>query len=153
MKKSVILIITTLSLVAIILIGLIFQRAEVYNVTVYVENIICSNIRIGDEFFNTFYNPLQDRYLVENPSQPNKEIPLAFIDNLTIDVIYEIRPFDATIQTVSFSIDSSNTIATIGETTGRIVFTSPGIATFTVLANDNSNQSAKLKLRVILPDD
>ena len=36
MKKSVILIIGALSLVAIIVIGLLFQRAEVYNVTIYV---------------------------------------------------------------------------------------------------------------------
>jgi hypothetical protein len=56
MKKSVILIITTMSLIAIILIGLIFQRAEVYNVTIYVQQIVVTDIRVGDELYSTYYD-------------------------------------------------------------------------------------------------
>jgi hypothetical protein len=147
MKKSVIMIISTLALVAIIVIGLLFQRAEVYNVTIYVEQVVCTKIRIGDEYYDTFYNELSGRYLVENPEEPDKEAPLIFMYMLTIDVIFELQPIDATTQSVTFSVDANNSIATIEEDTGRIVFYKPGIVTFTITANDNSNVSAKLKIR------
>lgn len=147
MKKSVILIISTLSLVAIILIGLLFQHAEVYNETIYVQKVVCTSIRIGDDYYDTFWNERSQRYLVENPEEPEKEAPLLFIDQLTIDVIYEIQPMDASTQTVTFSTNSDVSIASIEEATGRIVFYKPGIATFTITANDNNNESAKLKIR------
>lgn len=141
------MIISTLALVAIIVIGLLFQRAEVYNVTIYVEEVACTKIRIGDEYYNTFFNKRSNRYLVENPEKPEEEAPLLFMYMLTIDVIYELRPIDATTQSVTFSVDANNSIATIEEDTGRIVFYKPGIVTFTITANDNSNVSAKLKIR------
>ena len=64
MKKSIILIISTLSLIAIILIGLIFQRAEVYNVTIYVNEIVCTSIRIGDDYYETYYDETQNLYRI-----------------------------------------------------------------------------------------
>ena len=151
MKKSVILIITTLSLVAIILIGLIFQRAEVYNVTVYVKDIICTSVRIGDEYYKT-YLASDNYYKIENSEKPGSFLTLPYFPELTIDIIYEVRPFDASNQSVSFYTDPNSLIAKIDAETGRIVFLDEGTETFTVRANDNSNISARIKLRAKIPE-
>ena len=70
MKKSVILIIGALSLVAIIVIGLLFQRAEVYNVTIYVSEIICSGVRVGDDYYDTYFDESVNVYRIDNPDNP-----------------------------------------------------------------------------------
>lgn len=151
MKKSVILIITTLSLVAIILIGLIFQRAEVYNVTVYVESIICSSIRIGDEYFPTYFDETQHLYRIENPDVPGSALTLPYIEELTLDIIYDVQPYESTNPSVTFFGDPSSLIAQVDGETGRVIFLDEGTETFTIRANDNSNVSARIRLRAKVP--
>ena len=57
MKKSVAVIILAISTLSIILVGLLFQKAEIYNPTVYVEEVIVTGVRIGDEpALKTFLN-------------------------------------------------------------------------------------------------
>jgi len=154
MKKSVILIISTLSLIAIILIGLVFQRAEVYNVTVYVQEIVCSTIRIGDEYFAMKKNS-QNIYVVDDPNrpdEPNAFLTLPYIEELTLDIIYEVLPYNATNQSVTFFGDPSSLVAQVDGETGRVVFLDEGTETFTIRANDNSNISARVRLRAKVQD-
>ncbi len=152
MKKSVILVIGTLSLVAIIVIGLLFQRAEVYNVTVYVFEIICTGIRVGDNYYETYQDEGDKIYRIENPEKPGSMLALFYVPNLTVDIIYEVTPFDASNQSVSFSTDPNSYIARVESATGRVVFLDEGTETFTIRANDNSNKSAKVRLRAKIPD-
>ncbi|HOF53606.1 MAG TPA: hypothetical protein PL058_02675 [Bacilli bacterium] len=152
MKKSVILIIGALSLVAIIVIGLLFQRAEVYNVTIYVSEIICSGVRVGDDYYDTYFDESVNVYRIDNPDNPGSPLTLAYAPGLTVDIIYEVLPFEATNQSVSFSTDPNSFIARVESTTGRVFFIDEGTETFTIRANDNSNKSAKVRLRAKIPD-
>ena len=152
MKKSVILIISTLSLIAIILIGLIFQRAEVYNVTIYVNEIVCTSIRIGDDYFETYYDETQNLYRIENNENPGVPLTLVYVPELTLDIIYEVVPYEASNQSVTFFTDPNSLIARVESETGRVLFLDEGTETFTVRANDNSNKSARIRLRAKIPD-
>jgi len=164
MKKSVILIISTLSLLAIILIGLIFQRAEVYNVTQYVTGIACTDVRIGDELYPCYFDDRgtedksDDLYRLfdpdnpPTPDNPTASLPLEYVPELTMDIIYEVLPYDATNSSVSFFTDPSSTIARVDVVTGRVVFMEGGTETFTLRANDNSNATARIRIRAKLPD-
>lgn len=152
MKKSIILIISTLSLVTIIVIGLLFQRAEVYNVTIYVSQIICSGIRIGDDYYEAYLDETQNVYRIENPEKPGSALTLTYVPNLTVDIIYEVVPYEASNQSVSFSTDPNSYVARVESATGRVLFLDEGTETFSIRANDNSNKSAKVRLRAKIPD-
>ena len=152
MKKSVILIISALSLVAIIIIGLIFQRAEVYNVTIYVNEIVLTHVRLGDQMFETYYDETQNLYQIENKDKPGTRLTLAYVPELTVDIIYQIFPAETTNQSVGFFTDPSSLIAKVDSKTGRVVFLDEGQETFTVRANDNSNKSARIRLRAKIPE-
>lgn len=152
MKKSVILIISTLSLVAIIVIGLLFQRAEVYNVNIYVTQVICSGVRIGDDEYTTYFDESANVYRIENPEKPETMLTLRYVPELTILILYEVVPYEATNQSVSFSGDPSSPTARVDKATGLVVFIDEGTETFTVRSNDNSNKSSRISLRAKEPD-
>ena len=152
MKKSVILIITTMSLIAIILIGLIFQRAEIYNATIYVQQIIVTHIRVGDEMYPTFWDEEMEKYRIYNTENPRAVYAFPFIPNITMDIIYNVLPIDATNQSVTFYGNPGDTIAQVDPLTGRVTFLDEGSATFTLKANDNSNKKALVFLRASIPD-
>ncbi|MFA5421264.1 MAG: hypothetical protein WC344_00510 [Bacilli bacterium] len=152
MKKSVILIISSLSLIAIILIGLIFKRAEVYNVTIYAHEIVCTGIRIGDDLYDTYYDEDINVYKIKNPEKEGSTLTLAYVVDLTVDIIYEILPFNTTNQSVIFYTDPNSLIARVDAETGRATFLDEGTETFTIRANDNSNASARVRLLAKTPD-
>jgi len=152
MKKSVILIIATMSLIAIILIGLIFQRAEVYNITIYIQQIVVTDIRIGDDLYSTFYNENQNVYQIENPERPGTQLALMYAPNLTVDIIYQVSPSEASNQSVTFYGDVASTIAQVDPVTGRVTFFDTGTETFTLKANDNSNKTARVRLYATIPN-
>jgi hypothetical protein len=74
-------------------------------------------------------------------------LTLAYHDGLTLDVIYEVWPYDATRQTISFYTDPHSSVAQIDGKTGRISFLSEGTETFTLRATDNSNRSSRVRIR------
>jgi hypothetical protein len=156
MKKSVILIITTMSLVAIIIIGLLFQRAEIYNETQLVQEIIVTNIRVGDDMFPTFWDSGLNKYRIQNPDpeKPEAIMNLPLYPNLTVDILYSVLPIDATNQSVSFIIDVSPSVAEVDDT-GRVTFTeterTSASATITINAEDNSNVRTAVYLRAKIP--
>ena len=152
MKKSVILIIATMSLIAIILIGLIFQRAEVYNVTIYVQQIVVTDIRVGDELYSTYYDEQENIYRINNPEKPGTRLDLFYIPNLTVDILYQVSPYEATNPSVTFYGDPASTIAQVDPITGRVTFLDKGTETFTLKANDNSNKTARVRLRASTPN-
>ncbi|MFA5235417.1 MAG: hypothetical protein WC399_00985 [Bacilli bacterium] len=147
MKKSVILIISTISLLAVILIGLLFQRAEIYNETIYVNDIVITSLRIGDEYFPTYFDEEDDLYRLYDENKPGTPLTLRYHDGLALDIIYEVWPFDATRQTISFYTDPHSSVAQVDGQTGRISFLSEGTETFTLRATDNSNRSSRLRIR------
>lgn len=152
MKKSVLLIISALALVAIVLIGLIFQRPEIFNVTIYVNEVVCTKVFVNGIEYDTYYDKSQNIYRVENPEKPETALTLAYAPGLTIDVYYAVLPNEATNQSVTFYTDPNSLIAQIDRNTGRITFIHEGTESFTIRANDNSNKSTRLRLRAKIPD-
>ena len=152
MKKSVILIISTLSLLAIILIGLLFQRAEIYNVTIYTYEIVCTDIRIGDEYYPTYWDEERLIYRIADEENPGEALTLVYVPNLTIDIIYEVYPSNVTNPSVQFYTDPNSPVASIDAATGRVSFRDEGTETFTLRANDNSNKSTRIRLRAKVPE-
>lgn len=153
MKKSVMLIIVALSTIALIVIGLLFQKAEIYNETKYITNIVITHVRLGDSLLPTYYDETAAIYRLANTSQSGGQPYLSYVPGLTVDVIYEVSPSDATTATVLFHTDPSSKIAKIGQKDGRITFLREGTETFTLKAGDNSNISVQLRLRARLVND
>ena len=152
MKKSVILIISTMSLIAIILIGLIFQRAEIYNTTIYVRQIIVTDIRVGDEMYPTFWDEERKLYRIYNSENPRAVYAFPFIPNITMDILYNVLPIDATNQSVSFYNGESDSVGQVDTTSGRVTFTDTGTMFIDLKADDNSNVKTQVTLRVSNPE-
>lgn len=150
MRKSVILIISTLSLLAIILIGLIFQRAEIYDATIYVDEIVVSAVRIGDEWFESYYNEDDSCYRVKDPEKEhNAQFPIPFEKDLKIIINVVIIPYTATEQGVTYytsEYGEDKQIATINQD-GVITFLKAGTVTFDIHAADNPATNTKIKIR------
>ena len=148
MKKSVILIISTMSLIAIILIGLIFQRAEIYNATIYVKQIVVTDIRVGDEMYPTFWDGERKLYRIYNAENPKPTYAFPFIPNITMDIIYNVLPIDATNQSISFYNGENDSVAQVDATSGRVMFIDTGTVYIDLKADDNSNVKTQVTLRV-----
>jgi hypothetical protein len=147
MKKSVILIISTISLLAVILIGLLFQRAEIYNETIYVRDIVITSLRIGDDYLPTYYDEEAQLYRLSNENKPGTPLTLTYHEGLSLDIIYEVWPYDATRQAISFFTDPHSSVAQVDGETGRITFLTEGTETITLRSTDNSNRSSRLRVR------
>ncbi len=152
MKKSVMLIIVTLSTIALIVIGLLFQKAEIYNETKYITSIIITHVRLGDELLPTYFDETANIYRLKSIDESSSQSYLNYVPGLTVDVIYEVSPNDATTSAVLFHTDPSSKIAKIGQEDGRISFLREGTETFSVKAADNSNVSVQLRLRAKAAD-
>lgn len=146
MKKSVLIIILGISTLSIILVGLFFQKAEIYNPTVYVEQIIPTHVRVGDDMLKTFYKEEDNIYYVENPARPNYQLPVNYVEGLTVQVIYAVNPSNASNATVSFYASETSVVARVDRETGFVTFLDFGIATITLIANDNSNAQARIRI-------
>lgn len=147
MKKSVMLIIVTLSTIALIVIGLLFQKAEIYNETKYITAIVITHVRVGDTNLPTFYDQTAHIYRLAGSDEGSSQGALSYVPGLTVDLLYEVAPSDATNRSVLFHTDPGSKIARIGQEDGRITFLREGTETFTVKAADNSNVSVQLRLR------
>ncbi len=148
MKKSVLIIILGISTLSIILVGLFFQKAEIYNPTVYVEKIVPTHVRVGDDMLKTFYKEDDKMYYIENPDRPNYQLPVTYVEGLTVQIIYAVVPSNATLASVSFHMSKTSTIAKVDEG-GFVTFLDFGIATVTLIANDNSNAQARIRILAI----
>lgn len=152
MKKSVILIISTMSLIAIILIGLIFQRAEIYNAIIYVQQVVVTDIRVGDEMYPTFWDKERKLYRIYNEENPRATYSFPFIPNITMDIIYNVLPIDATNQNVSFYNGEDDSVAQVDTTSGRVTFIDTGTIYIDLRTEDNSNVKTQVTLRVTNPE-
>jgi hypothetical protein len=147
MRKAVLLLINSVTLLAMIIIGLVFQRAEIYNETIYVEKIRITNIRIGNDYIPTYFDEAANLYRVLDEADPTKSFMLTFFEGLRLDLIYEVVPNTASFLEVSFFCDPNSTIAQIDAITGRVTFLDSGTETFTIRATDNSNVNARIRIR------
>lgn len=151
MRKSVILIISTLSLLAIILIGLIFQRAEIYNETIYIEKIVVTHIRIGDTLHDTYFDEENNLYRVLNPERTDEEkltpLTLPYEEGLTLIIQYSVTPYVSTYQRVTFHTDANSHVASVERDSGLVTFLDEGTATFDIRAVDNASTKTKIRIR------
>ncbi|MDY0100989.1 MAG: hypothetical protein WCZ47_00635 [Bacilli bacterium] len=154
MRKSVVLIISTISLLAIIAIGLIFQRAKIYDETVYIEEIIVKSVKIGDDFFETYYydHETDYGYRVKDPNKDhNAQFAIPYQENLTMLIIYEVKPETSTNKNVTFHTtihdDIERQIATVERDSGLVTFLQDGTASFDLRAVDNPATTTKIKIR------
>ncbi|HZJ89267.1 MAG TPA: hypothetical protein VFD05_01105 [Bacilli bacterium] len=148
MKKSVAVVILAISTLSIILVGLLFQKAEIYDPTVYVEEVVVTGVRVGDEpALKTYLNPTENIYYIENPELPGYQMPLTYVEGLQVEILYEVIPGNASTPTVSFYTSRDSKIATVNRNSGIVTFLDFGTETFTLIANDNSNASARIRIR------
>jgi hypothetical protein len=147
MRKAVLLLINSVTLLAMIIIGLVFQRAEIYNETIYVEKIRITNIRIGNDYIPTYFDESANLYRLLDEADPTKTLVLTYLEGLRLDLIYDVVPNTASFPEVSFFCDPNSTIAQIDAITGRVTFLNSGTETFTIRATDNSNVNARIRIR------
>jgi hypothetical protein len=151
MRKAVLLLINSVTLLAMIIIGLVFQRAEIYNETIYVEKIRITNIRIGNDYIPTYFDESANLYRLLDEADPTKTLVLTYFEGLRLDLIYDVVPNTASFTDVSFFSDPNSPIAQIEPITGRVTFLDSGTETFTIRSTDNSNISARIRIRTRSP--
>lgn len=147
MKKSVAIIILAISSLSIIIVGLLFQKSEIYEPNVYVSEVIVTGVRVDDgDALKTYLNPEKNIYYIEDPLVEGKTLHLTYVEGLKVEILYKVLPADATKQTVSF-YSSQEEIATVDQDKGVVEFIDFGTVTFRLVANDTSKAEASIRIR------
>ena len=144
MKKSVIISILLIYIVAIVVVGTLGQKLQVYNPIVYVESIECNT-----ENYNT--------YSEQDKEKQNADgfIWMPFSKDVRIDLKCWALPNNATNKDLNYLFDDKNNkkmdLEKHADYTASITFHEfvPTV-TITVKAADNFSINAKLKIKILL---
>lgn len=131
MKKSVIVLIGIIYVIAIAVVSFFGLKIETFNQTVYVTNIECTNENLkvsndGVKYIVTTF--VDDR---ENPT--------------TVQLQWHVYPDDATRKIVKFIYDESKGVATVNEF-GTVIFNKKGTITVYIKSTDGSNKQDTIKI-------
>ena len=129
MKKSVIIVISLVFIMAVVLVNFFGLNHQVFNETVYV-----SDIRFTGEDFATDSNGIKQ--IVLRPDENGVR---------QYQLKYTVGPENATDPTVSFNYDDKNGLVHVSET-GLVTFQRSGVVIITVKPNDLSDCSDTIKI-------
>lgn len=139
MKKSVILAISVIYILAIVVVGFIGMKMKAYNPTIYVESITC----------------ISDGYKEYPDDQNNADgyIATVYSEGLKVLLKCKISPDNATSKKLEYNYDkTSQTFKLVvnEDGTATIEFLKGGTATITIKATDNTGK--KLVVNIIATD-
>lgn len=142
MKKSVILVIAVIYVLAIVVVGFIGIRMKIYNANVYVEKIECvsDNYRKCNEN-DDFYQKGYDGY-----------ISVIYEENLKVLIKCNIYPENASEKKLEYIYDKSSTTYTLtcnDDGTANVEFFKGGSATIIVKSTDNVGTSIKILINAV----
>lgn len=143
MKKSVILTIGVIFIIAIVVPGFIGLRMRVYNETRYVEEIIC----------------ITEGYTKYDPSKPDEKPKIdqgiegyiieQFTPGLKVVIKCQLKPDNATNQKLEYAYDEKSRVFSVTENadgTATIEFHEKGTATIIIRATDNKKKSIEIEI-------
>lgn len=142
MKKSVILTISVIYIIAIVVVGFIGIRMKIYNANIYVDSITCISDNYhkyeeGSDGAEAGY----DGYIHTN-----------YVDGLKVLIKFKINPDNATEKKLEYIYDTNSTIFTIidnGDGTAYINFLKAGSATIIIKSTDNKGVKIKIKINAV----
>ncbi len=139
MKKSVLILIAVIYVVAIFMVSFIGLKIGFYDEIMYVESISVENIECENCTVKTAVeNGVEYKYAVVQ-YEDDPENPTA------VQIIWKLNPDNATNKKVTFEYDKSKTIGYVTET-GTVVFNKKGTINVYILATDGSGQRAMVKI-------
>ena len=122
MKKSVILLIGIIYILAIVVVSFFGLKVETFNETKYVTSIECINEG------------------VQLDSQGEKYVVIAYEDQLVYQIEWRVFPDEASNNRVAFVYDENKTTATVNDL-GRVYFNRKGAIKVFIMSTDGSNIS------------
>lgn len=137
MKKSVILIICVIYVLAIVIVGFLGLALKVGNEKIPVEEIIC---------INEEYIPNNDKV---DDNDYDGTIVVNYKVGLIINLNCEVRPDNADMKRLEYIGDEDSSIYTIemqNDGSANIIFHKGGIAFIIVQATDNEKKTLKIKI-------
>ena len=139
MKKSVILAIAIIYLIAIIVVGFMGQALKVYNENIYVDSIEC----ISEDYkpYKTNSDEYKEGYI--GYIQPEK-----YEEGLQVLIKCRVEPANATHKDLQY-ISADTSICTIekqADGTAIAKFLKAGTVTIIIQATDNGNEQVKIKI-------
>lgn len=144
MKKSVILTILIIYVIAIFVVGLIGQKLKIYNPTVYVEKIEC----------------ISEEYKEYDDSSTYKEkgysgyINANYKEGLKVYIKCRVNPANATYKDLEYICESSIcSIEKDNDGYATLTFTNSGSVDVIVKTTDGQNKTLKIKINAINVDD
>lgn len=142
MKKSVILVIAIIYVLAIVVVGFIGIRMKIYDANIYVEKIEC----ISDNYQkcnenNDLFHKGYDGY-----------ISVIYEENLKVLIKCNIYPENASEKKLEYIYDKSSTTYTLTyneDGTASVEFLKGGSATIIVKSTDNVGASIKILINAV----
>ena len=131
MKKSVIVVIGIIYVLAIVVVSFFGLKIETFNEIIYIEKIECTNeeMKMGkDGIGYIVVNYVED---LENPT--------------SVQLKWHVYPDDASRKSVDFVYDETRTVGTVNEF-GTVIFNKKGTITVYITATDGSSKSAAVKV-------
>ncbi len=139
MKKSVILSILVIYIIAVFVVGFIGQKLKVYDPTVYVDEIVCES-----EGFEENTEELKAKGYIGRINVDE------FTNGMKIQIKCRVNPDNATYPKLIYSIPSNTKICTMEIIDGIAVltFTDSGFVVVTVTSSDTRKKSVKIEVNV-----
>lgn len=142
MKKSVVLVIAVIYVLAIVVVGFIGIRMKIYNAIVYVDKIEC----VSDNYCkfkedNEFYEKGYDGY-----------ISVLYEENLKVLIKCNIHPENASEKKIEYIYDKSSTTYTVTyneDGTANVEFLKGGSATIIIKSTDNVGVYIKILINAV----
>lgn len=131
MKKSVIVMIGVIYVLAIAIVSFFGLQIETFNQTIYVEKIECINEELKVSGDGTKYIVI---YYQEDINEPT-----------AFQLEWRIYPDDASRKNVRFVYDETSSIASVNEF-GTVIFYKKGTITVSIVATDGSSKSETIKI-------
>ena len=131
MKKSVIVIIGVIYIMAIAVVSFFGLKIETFNQTTYVERVECINEELKVAVDGTKYIVVHYQDGVDTPT--------------VVQLQWRVYPDEASRKNVSFAYDETSTVATVNAF-GAVVFNKKGTITIQILAMDGSSKSETVKV-------
>ena len=138
MKKSVILMICVIYILAIVIVGFLGLAMKVYNQKVYVDEIQC---------LNKEYKPNPEKK--DNDGSVDGSINIKYVEGLVFNLTCIVKPDNATEKKLEYIGEDDSDIYKIeiqSDGTANIIFKQDGVATIIVKATDTEGKKIKIKI-------
>lgn len=137
MKKSVILSILVIYILAVFVVGFIGQKLKVYDPTIYVEEIVCES----EGFKEEISDELKAKGYIG-------KISVNYEEGLKIQIKCRVKPDNATYPNLLYSLNSKICTMEVIDGIAVLTFTDSGIVDVIVTSSDTRKKSVKIKVIV-----